>query len=220
MYKSHQAQAAIGGSRAVPGALPCIDVQRIDQADIYVNTTLSAQVVRPNQQGLQVSKATAKMSAQECAAPKVFGSFFTASVQQMISAADWTDPPLPERVQRTRDMAATFSQAFGEAARSQFMIDFKNFTFVNHGAFGACMRVVLDEGRCWQEHCERQPLRFMDRSTPSRLVESPVWASQLNPFPVRHIVFCVWAFQSIHEPCQLSTTRLRACKWSWVLWDF
>ena len=39
----------------------------------------------------------------------------------------------------------------------------KNWTFINHGAFGATLSPLLDEARNWQSQCESQPLRFYDR---------------------------------------------------------
>jgi isopenicillin-N epimerase len=93
----------------------------------------------------------------------MFGSFFTESVQAMIVRAPWADPPLPGEVQKIREDVSALKFTCGDGARSQFLVDLDEFTFVNHGAFGATMRCVLQEVRCWQEYCELQPLRFMDR---------------------------------------------------------
>lgn len=97
------------------------------------------------------------------AGSKMFGSFFTESVQTMILREPWTDPQLPSEVQKVREGVAALKLAYGADARSQFLLDLNEFTFLNHGAFGATMRSVLQEVRCWQEYCELQPLRFMDR---------------------------------------------------------
>ena len=101
------------------------------------------------------------MSGGTCS--KMFGSFFTESVQVMILRDPWTDPPLPSDVDTVRDAVGSLELTCGVDARSQFLLDLNEFTFVNHGAFGATMRSVLQEVRCWQHHCELQPLRFMDR---------------------------------------------------------
>jgi isopenicillin-N epimerase len=37
------------------------------------------------------------------------------------------------------------------------------WTFVNHGAFGATLSPLLDESNAWRFKCESQPLRFYDR---------------------------------------------------------
>jgi hypothetical protein len=93
----------------------------------------------------------------------MFGSFFTESVQSLILREPWEDPILPSEVQKVRDDVLASELSCGTGARSNFLLDLNGFTFVNHGAFGATMRCVLQEVRCWQEHCEQQPLRFMDR---------------------------------------------------------
>lgn len=97
------------------------------------------------------------------AGSKMFGSFFTESVQSMILREPWTDPPLPSQVQEVRETVSGLQLDCGADARSMFLLDLNEFAFVNHGAFGATMRSVLQEVRCWQEYCELQPLRFMDR---------------------------------------------------------
>ena len=94
---------------------------------------------------------------------KMFGSFFTESVQSLIAREPWTDPPLPSSVNSVRDAVSRSELTCGSDARPHFLLDLNEFTFVNHGAFGATMRNVLQEVRCWQEYCELQPLRFMDR---------------------------------------------------------
>ena len=81
----------------------------------------------------------------------------------MIADEEWTSPPLPESVEEIRERALREHHQFGTAVRDNFLIDFDNFTFVNHGAFGACMRHVQAEVSAWQAQCEAQPLRFIDR---------------------------------------------------------
>lgn len=43
--------------------------------------------------------------------------------------------------------------------RSDFLLD-ENVTFLNHGSFGACPRVILEEQRRWIERLERQPVLY------------------------------------------------------------
>ncbi|MCA9661874.1 MAG: aminotransferase class V-fold PLP-dependent enzyme, partial [Myxococcales bacterium] len=42
-------------------------------------------------------------------------------------------------------------------------------TFLNHGSFGACPRVVLDAQQALREELEREPVRFFVRELPGRL---------------------------------------------------
>lgn len=46
--------------------------------------------------------------------------------------------------------------------RDQFLLD-PDLTFLNHGSFGACPRVVLDAQRDWQLEMERNPVEFLGR---------------------------------------------------------
>lgn len=46
---------------------------------------------------------------------------------------------------------------------SDFMLDFDNWTFMNHGAFGAALRTGYHRAEQWRYHLERQPLRYFDR---------------------------------------------------------
>eukprot|EP00892_Ulva_mutabilis_P003123 jgi/Ulvmu1/12811/UM097_0040.1 len=92
-----------------------------------------------------------------------FGSFFTPSVQSMIRDDAWKVPALPATVEAIRNDSNRDTQEFGPGMRAKFLIDFDAFTFINHGAFGGCMRHVLEEVGAWQAHCEAQPLRFIDR---------------------------------------------------------
>ena len=44
--------------------------------------------------------------------------------------------------------------------KDQFLLD-PNATFLNHGSFGACPRVVFKEYQNWQRRLEFQPGKFM-----------------------------------------------------------
>ncbi|GIT40848.1 MAG: hypothetical protein Ct9H300mP9_6980 [Candidatus Neomarinimicrobiota bacterium] len=44
--------------------------------------------------------------------------------------------------------------------KDQFLLD-PNATFLNHGSFGACPRVVFKEYPNWQRRLEFQPGKFM-----------------------------------------------------------
>lgn len=62
--------------------------------------------------------------------------------------------------QHARALAAP---AFGKACRDLFLIDFKQWTFLNHGAFGGVCKPAYLEADLWRRHCEAQPLNFLDR---------------------------------------------------------
>ncbi|GLC60560.1 hypothetical protein PLESTB_001626900 [Pleodorina starrii] len=91
-----------------------------------------------------------------------FGSFFTENVEDLIAIPEesYVAPKLPFEPPSMENVA---NIGFGEPCRQLFMVDFKNWTFINHGAFGAVCRAAHQESNQWREHCEAQPLRFLDR---------------------------------------------------------
>ena len=46
--------------------------------------------------------------------------------------------------------------------KNQFLLDNK-VTFLNHGSFGACPKVIFNEYQSWQKKLERQPVKFLDQ---------------------------------------------------------
>eukprot|EP00200_Dunaliella_tertiolecta_P004798 CAMPEP_0202339480 /NCGR_PEP_ID=MMETSP1126-20121109/1324_1 /ASSEMBLY_ACC=CAM_ASM_000457 /TAXON_ID=3047 /ORGANISM="Dunaliella tertiolecta, Strain CCMP1320" /LENGTH=445 /DNA_ID=CAMNT_0048930037 /DNA_START=110 /DNA_END=1447 /DNA_ORIENTATION=- len=102
-------------------------------------------------------------SSQAAAAGYVgFGSFFVErSVEDMVSDDAYEPPPPP--IQLFNDPLAAEDTELGATCRQLFLIDFENWTFINHGAFGGVCRPAFAEAAAWREHCERQPLVFLDR---------------------------------------------------------
>lgn len=47
-----------------------------------------------------------------------------------------------------------------------------DWTFLNHGSFGACPRPVLEAQRAFRDRLEAQPVRFLDRELPGLLAET------------------------------------------------
>lgn len=89
-----------------------------------------------------------------------FGSFHSDNVQELITQdASIYEPPLLPFPAPTLPR----QPQFGTAIRSQFMIDFDDWTFLNHGAFGGVLRPVYDAADALRRHCEKQPLLFLDR---------------------------------------------------------
>lgn len=79
---------------------------------------------------------------------------------------DYIPPELPfKRVEFERGIE------FGsDEMRKQFCIDFKNWTFINHGAFGGALSAALATVHEIQLHTESQPLRFVDREALPNMV--------------------------------------------------
>ena len=46
--------------------------------------------------------------------------------------------------------------------KNQFLLDSK-VTFLNHGSFGACPKVIFNEYQSWQKKLENQPVKFLDQ---------------------------------------------------------
>jgi hypothetical protein len=95
-----------------------------------------------------------------------FGSFFTESVEVLITRAAHADYKPPDKPFQTDDLLSGIdeTQPLGRGARELFMIDFTTWTFLNHGAFGGVCKPAHAEATRWREHCEKQPLTFLDRS--------------------------------------------------------
>ena len=55
------------------------------------------------------------------------------------------------------------TQPFGRALLGEWLIE-KNFTFLNHGSFGAVPRAVLSAQNDWRIQLERQPVRFINET--------------------------------------------------------
>lgn len=47
--------------------------------------------------------------------------------------------------------------------RLDFLIDFDNWTFLNHGAFGGALASAVHRSDQWRNYLEKQPLRYFDR---------------------------------------------------------
>ncbi|GAX74265.1 hypothetical protein CEUSTIGMA_g1714.t1 [Chlamydomonas eustigma] len=101
-----------------------------------------------------------------------FGSFFTESVEVLISKAVSKDYTPPLKPFQTHDILAGLcdSQPLGKGARELFLIDFTKWTFLNHGAFGGVCKPAHVEATRWRLHCETQPLTFLDRELFPQLV--------------------------------------------------
>ncbi len=67
-------------------------------------------------------------------------------------------------------MPNAFPAAVGDLSK-HWTLD-PNVVFLNHGSFGACPRVVLDEQTRWRERLEREPVLFLGREIEPLLDEA------------------------------------------------
>lgn len=94
---------------------------------------------------------------------KGFGSFFSENIEELIqkSPEDYEAPNLPISI--SCDIPVDILRAnFGRPARALFGIDW-DWTFINHGAFGAPLLSAVEVSHLWNLYSEKQPLRFLDR---------------------------------------------------------
>lgn len=110
---------------------------------------------------------------------KSIGSFHSedpaALLRQMPEL--YTIPDLPFDGQQKLFEGSNFSSKFDveastTARRDDFAIDFENWTFINHGAFGAALHVGANRAEAWRRYMETQPLRYFDRDLLPHLVFS------------------------------------------------
>lgn len=106
---------------------------------------------------------------------QAMGSFHSENVDLLMaqSDSDYTPPQLPFDVSSGDNL--TFGHLMDD---SDFLLD-PNWTFLNHGAFGASLKVGYERAEQWRYHLERQPLRYFDRDLLPHLVYS---ARQLADF--------------------------------------
>jgi hypothetical protein len=68
---------------------------------------------------------------------------------------------------------------FGKDFLSKHFLLDPEWTFVNHGAFGAPLREAYELSERWRRHAELQPLRFIDRTLFPHIVQ--VAKSNISP---------------------------------------
>lgn len=89
-----------------------------------------------------------------------FGSFHTEKHVEDLIVDPGIDGSNPEEVPISDLIEAFHANA---DIRRHFLVDFEEWTFINHGAFGAPLREAQMEADRWRQRCERQPLAFLDR---------------------------------------------------------
>ena len=129
-----------------------------------------------------------------------FGSFFSDSVEDMISIPDSEWRP-PTRAVSDADLwdASSPPPPFGAPFRAPFFFLDSEWTFLNHGAFGGACRPALRAAQLWAEHAEAQPLRFIDRDLFPLMVHSIRCAARLVGAPPASIALCPHATYALHS---------------------
>lgn len=94
------------------------------------------------------------------------GSFHSEDVDVLMAQDDgeYSTPELP--------FESLLRATSTENMSSDFLLDTKTWTFLNHGAFGASLRSGYLRAEEWRCHLERQPLRYFDRDLLPHLVYS------------------------------------------------
>lgn len=127
---------------------------------------ISAKSTRPN----AIANTTYRRSLSSAGKRegyKSIGSFHSDNVEELIGIPTdlYRPPSLPfDAVPPPSD--------FPVPLESDFMLQRPEWTFLNHGAFGASLRCGYDRAQQWRLHLERQPLRFFDRDLLPHLVHS------------------------------------------------
>ena len=100
-----------------------------------------------------------------------FGSFHSDNVEDMIRSSEWKAPPLPFVTEDYDRGEKHDDTEFGRKYLLKHYLLDPDWTFVNHGAFGAPLRVAYELADKWRRHAELQPLRFIDRQLFPHLVQ-------------------------------------------------
>jgi selenocysteine lyase/cysteine desulfurase len=97
-----------------------------------------------------------------------------------------------------------------------FLLDTQRWTYLNHGAFGAPLSALVEQAHRWRLHCDRQPLRFIDRELLPRLVESVRAGATLLRAPPTQVVILPNVTTGLNAALRSLTAPLDAR--SAVLW--
>lgn len=93
-----------------------------------------------------------------------FGSFHSDNVEELIRipSSQYSPPARPVPFVDVRDLSQQ-THLGTQDIKKLFQIDFKNWDFINHGAFGASLLPASIYASSWRDFQEQQPLRFFDR---------------------------------------------------------
>lgn len=93
------------------------------------------------------------------------GSFHSENLISMmqVSPKGYIPPSIPFGDELEISFTTASNPVSHQAIVSSFVLDIPHWTFLNHGAFGAGLRVGLDRAAQWRRYLDQQPLRFFDR---------------------------------------------------------
>ncbi|GAX22897.1 hypothetical protein FisN_24Lh184 [Fistulifera solaris] len=119
-----------------------------------------------------------KRTKKRCASTKGYqsiGSFHSENLADLVKASEdtYTAPTLP------------FPDDVREVVSSPYSLDLQQWTFLNHGAFGAALTVGTRRAEQWRHYMELQPLRFFDRTLLPHLAYSTRRLSNFIHLPRR-----------------------------------
>lgn len=112
---------------------------------------------------------------------KSLGSFHSENLQNLLSVPDseYTPPTLPFEDAPIQTIAEHHDY------KKDFSIDFENWTFLNHGAFGAALNVGSQRAAQWRQYAEQQPLRYFDRDLLPHLAHTAHCMAQFLNIPIQ-----------------------------------
>ncbi|XP_078489147.1 uncharacterized protein LOC144746144 [Ciona intestinalis] len=103
-----------------------------------------------------------------------FGSFHSSNLGEQIRNCELpthTAYPLPVTIPDFKEFQ-TKTPTFGKEMKTKHFLLGTDWTFLNHGAFGAVLKQALDCSQELQRFVEYQPLRFLDRELFPLIVDS------------------------------------------------
>ncbi len=142
-----------------------------ETSPVRLRAALALRKMRIHSTQAECNTADAESDAAESSttvARRDFGSFHSSNVEELLRlpASEYQAPPLPEGL----PLPPTEIPAFGRPMRAAHFLLEDTTCFLNHGAFGACLKDALNAAQHWQRVVELQPLRFLDRELLPHLV--------------------------------------------------
>jgi selenocysteine lyase/cysteine desulfurase len=125
------------------------------------------------------------------------GSFHSDNLADLmaLSVEEYVPPSLPF----DHDVDVNVNVNVSRESDSEFLLDLDQFTFLNHGAFGAGLTVGYDRAAAWRRYLERQPLRFFDRDLLPHLAYSTRLLADFVHAPRQHVALTTNATTALNN---------------------
>jgi selenocysteine lyase/cysteine desulfurase len=109
------------------------------------------------------------------------GSFHSENLAEIMAtpAEEYQPPPLPFDDETVVTINSDPSFDFG--------LDLEHWTFLNHGAFGAALKIGSQHAAAWSRFAEQQPLRYFDRHLLPHLAYSARLLADMIHAPYTHV---------------------------------